>query len=138
MRKRKCPYCWTPMTVEKVDENLRVWTCEGKFRRVDDSLIRHEIWEYRCGICGKWGGRNMVVDEATTTGHAHSKCRDLEILHFRCECGEDTFIERGNSFHLIMWHKEKRHIFTIERTFKRSTVKKIVTAMGRELKAGEL
>jgi len=139
MRKRNCPYCYPnpyPMVLEKFSEHERVWRCTNPKYDRRSYIIGgvHDIVQWKCGLCGKWGSKNVVVDEGSPTGHAHDSCRDREILHWTCSCGFEEYTQRGSGLGIFIRskHQGKGHNLRVERTFKLGE-KRLVTAMGRKI-----
>jgi len=141
MRRSRCPYCYPepyPMILERISEHERVWRCTNPEYERKGSLVGgvHDIHQWKCGLCGRWGSKNICRDEETLTGHAHVSCRDRELLHWTCSCGLDEYTQRGSGFGIFIRpkHQGEGHNLKVERTFKLGG-KRITTIMGREIKA---
>jgi len=134
-----CPYCYPykfPMKLEIPNENERIWRClNPEYSLIRSFLDRpHDIHKWKCGLCGRFGSENMVVDDESPTGHAHAGCRDRELLHWICSCGFEEYTQRGSGFSIFIRpkHSGEGHDLKVERTFKLGG-KRITTTMGREI-----
>lgn len=129
MKKRKCPYCVAKrvyMELEYINEYCRIWKCP------EEPL--HEIPEWKCGLCGRWGSKDIIADYGSPTGFAHISCWERELIHWTCTCGLNELIPRGSGIGVYFRrkHRGEGHDLKVERTFKLGS-KKIYTIMGREI-----
>ena len=130
MKPRKCPTCKEPMIVHQINENERVWRCSVEPKK------HYKFHEWRCGLCGRWGGSDSVADEGSPTGHAHSSCRDRELLKLTCTCGFEELVPRGSGLSVLFRedHEGEGHSFKVERTFQ-LTGRRITTLWGEVIRA---
>ena len=139
MKTKECPYCLRPkhpMIQVQIDDYTRAWRCQNpEFKSSRPYGGQHDDFQWKCGLCGRWGSNTIISDKGSPTGHSHVACWDRELIHVTCSCGLDEHIPRGGGFGIIFaqQHKGEGHDLKGKRTFKLAGKGKVTTIVGREI-----